>query len=63
MSKDFEIKFLYLNQKDVLKAGLNMEVAIKAMERALSLYTEGKTIMPFKTVLDLDERKRGRINA
>ncbi|MEM3488926.1 MAG: ornithine cyclodeaminase [Nitrososphaerota archaeon] len=63
MGREFEIKFLYLNQQDVVKTGLNMEIAIKAMERALSLYTEGKTIMPFKTVLDLDERKRGRINA
>lgn len=63
MSEKFDIKFLYLNQKDVIRTGLNMKMAIEAMEEALSLYTEGKTIMPYKTVLDLDERKRGRINA
>ncbi|MCR4429227.1 MAG: ornithine cyclodeaminase family protein [Caldiserica bacterium] len=63
MADEFDIQFLYLNQKDVLRAGLTMKMAISAMERALSLFTEGKTIMPYKTVLDLDERKRGRINA
>ncbi len=63
MSEKFDIKFLYLNQKDVIRTGLTMKMAIQAMEKALSLYTEGKTIMPYKTVLDLDERKRGRINA
>jgi len=54
MNENFDIKFLYLNQKDVVRAGLNIKIAIKAMERALSLFTEGKTIMPYKTVLDLD---------
>lgn len=63
MSQDFDIQFLYLNQKDVIRAGLTMKLAVQAMEDALSLYTAGKTIMPYKTVLDLDERKRGRINA
>lgn len=63
MSQDFDIQFLYLNQKDVVRAGLTMRLAVRAMEDALSLYTAGKTIMPYKTVLDLDERKRGRINA
>jgi len=59
----FDVRFLYLSQADVVQAGLTMKMAIEAMEDALSLFSEGKTIMPYKTVLDLDERKRGRINA
>jgi ornithine cyclodeaminase len=59
----FDVKFLYLSQADVVRAGLTMKMAVQAMEDALSLFSEGKTIMPYKTVLDLDERKRGRINA
>lgn len=59
----FDVKFLYLSQADVVRAGLTMKMAVRAMEDALSLFSEGKTIMPYKTVLDLDERKRGRINA
>jgi ornithine cyclodeaminase len=38
-------------------------VAIGAVEDAFKLHHRGEVILPYKTVLDMDERKRGRGNA
>ena len=58
-----EIEFLYLTQDDVRAAGLTMALALEAVEKTFRLYAEGKINMPHKTVLDLGERERGRVNA
>jgi ornithine cyclodeaminase len=58
-----EIEFLYLTQADVLEAGLTMELTLGIVEDTFSLHAQGKINMPHKTVLDLGERERGRINA
>jgi ornithine cyclodeaminase/alanine dehydrogenase-like protein (mu-crystallin family) len=58
-----DIEFLYLNQADIKETGVNMAIAMEAVEDAFRLHHQGKTILPAKTVLDLDERERGRGNA
>jgi ornithine cyclodeaminase len=58
-----EIEFLYLTQADIHEAGLTMELTLEIVERTFSLHSQGKINMPHKTVLDLGERERGRINA
>lgn len=58
-----DIEFLYLNQADIKKTGVTMAMAMDAVEDAFRLHHQGKTILPAKTVLDLDERERGRGNA
>lgn len=58
-----DIEFLYLNQADVKATGIDMKTVIDAVEDAFALHHRGQTILPFKTVLDLDERERGRGNA
>jgi 2,3-diaminopropionate biosynthesis protein SbnB len=61
MSQDIE--FLYLNRADVIATGINMKQTIDAVEDAFILHHEGKVLLPFKTVLDMGERERGRCNA
>lgn len=58
-----EIEFLYLTQADVQEAGLTMALTLKIVEETFTLHAQGKINMPHKTVLDLGERERGRINA
>lgn len=58
-----DIELLYLNQADIKETGITMAMAMEAVEEAFRLHHEGKTILPAKTVLDLDERERGRGNA
>lgn len=58
-----DIEFLYLNQADVRKTGLNMAMVLDAVEESFRLHHQGKAILPPKVVLDLDERERGRGNA
>jgi ornithine cyclodeaminase len=58
-----EIEFLYLTQADVITSGFNMESAMNAVEDSLKLFYKGKTILPYKVVLDMGERERGRSNA
>jgi len=60
---DVNIQFLYLTQKEVKEAGLDMKLTIETIEDVFRLHAEKKVIVPFKTVLDLDEKERGRINA
>jgi len=56
-------EFLYLSQEDVIAAGgLNMKKAIKDIEESFKLLALNKVILPSKTVLDLNEKKVGRIN-
>lgn len=58
-----EIEFLYLNQADIRRTGVDMAMAMKAVEDAFILHHRGQAILPTKTVLDLDEKERGRGNA
>jgi 2,3-diaminopropionate biosynthesis protein SbnB len=58
-----DVEFLYLNQDDIRQTGVSMKNAIKAVEDAFVLHHRGQAILPFKTVLDMDERERGRGNA
>jgi 2,3-diaminopropionate biosynthesis protein SbnB len=57
------IEFLYLNQQDVRATGMTMAAALEAVEDAFRLHHQGKVNLPYKTVLDLGERERGRGNA
>lgn len=64
MSK--QVEFLYLSQEDVIAAGgLDMKMAIKAVERAFKLLNERHVKIPNKIVMELPpgERERGRMNA
>lgn len=63
MKSNPEIKFIYLTQKDVVAAGLNMKLTLGTIEKVFKLHAEGKVNLPYKTVLDLGEKERGRINA
>lgn len=58
-----EIDFLYLTQAEVRQTGLDMEMTLSIVEEVFKLHARGKINMPHKTVLDLGERERGRINA
>jgi 2,3-diaminopropionate biosynthesis protein SbnB len=58
-----DIEFVYLNQKDVEATGVNMATALEAVEDAFRLHHQGQVNLPYKTVLDLGERERGRGNA
>ena len=55
--------FLYLNQKDIRETGVSMETALEAVEDALRLHHQGQVNLPYKIVLDMGERERGRGNA
>ncbi len=58
-----EIEFLYLTQADVRAAGLTMALTLEAVENVFKLHSLDQVNMPHKTVLDLGERERGRVNA
>jgi len=58
-----DIEFLYLNQADIRATGVSMETALEAVEDAFRLHHQGQVNLPYKTVLDLGERERGRGNA
>lgn len=58
-----QIEFIYLTQEDVRSAGLTMQMTLDIVEHVFKLHDQGKINMPHKTVLDLGERERGRINA
>ena len=58
-----DIEFIYLNQSDIRATGVNMSTALEAVEDALRLHHRGQVNLPYKTVLDLGERERGRGNA
>lgn len=58
-----DIKFLYLTQADVRATGVDMPMVMDAVEDSLRLHHQGQTNLPYKTVLDMGERERGRGNA
>ncbi len=58
-----DLKFLYLTQADVRATGVDMPMVMDAVEDSLRLHHQGQTNLPYKTVLDLGERERGRGNA
>jgi ornithine cyclodeaminase len=60
---DRDITFLYLSQSDIRATGVDMKTALQAVENAFKLHHRGEGILPHKTVLDMDERRRGRGNA
>ncbi len=62
MEEDKSFKFIYLTQEEVISTGMDMASFVQIEEEHFSLYDEGKIILPAKVVLDLNERKRGRIN-
>ena len=58
-----EPEFIYLQQEDVLATGYGMKDAMDTVAEALALHSQGKTNLPSKGILDMDERKHGRINS
>ncbi len=59
-----EIKFLYLSQEDVVRAGvLDMARTLEDIEKVFRLYAEDKVIMPAKNLIDFydDHEYRGHI--
>jgi 2,3-diaminopropionate biosynthesis protein SbnB len=58
-----DVEFLYLNQSDIRATGVGMATALEAVEDAFRLHHQGQVNLPYKTVLDLGERERGRGNA
>ncbi len=58
-----DIEFVFLNQADIRSTGINMQTAMSAVEDAFILHHQGKVLLPHKTVLDMDEKVRGRCNA
>ena len=57
------LEFLYLNRADVRATGVDMPLALEAVEDSFRLVHRGQVILPHKVVLDMDERERGRSNA
>jgi ornithine cyclodeaminase len=58
-----DVEFLYLNRADVIATGVTMAMVMDAIEDSFRLHHAGQTNLPWKTVLDLGERERGRGNA
>ena len=54
---------LYLTDDDVRVAGADMDLALACVEEVLKLHDKGRVNLPSKVVLDMDERRHGRINA
>lgn len=63
MEKDQNFQFMYLTQEEVVSTGVDMASLVQIEEEHFRLYNESQIILPPKVVLDLGERKRGRINA
>ncbi len=58
-----DIEFIFLSQADIRATGIDMKTAMEAVEDAFTLHHQGKALLPYKTVLDMGERERGRCNA
>jgi len=56
-------KLIYLSGDDVEAAGADMALAVDVVENVLLLHARGEVNLPSKVVLDMDERRHGRINA
>jgi|AGTN01.2.fsa_nt_gi Predicted ornithine cyclodeaminase, mu-crystallin homolog len=64
MNDKYEYRGLvYLSQEDIEKIGMDMKTAVECIREVLSLHDKKEVIMPSKVILDLDERRHGRINA
>ena len=60
---DHAIKFRYLSQEDLIKAGaFNMPMALAAVERSLVEFKKGEILFPEKIVQEFDEVYKDRIN-
>ena len=57
------IEILYLCQEDVKKTGLSMKIVNEAIEEVFKAHARDEVNLPYKIVLDLGERERGRVNA
>jgi N-[(2S)-2-amino-2-carboxyethyl]-L-glutamate dehydrogenase len=59
------VEFIYLSQEEVIAAGgLDMKMAIDAVEKAFVSVSKGETVIPSKIILELPpgEKERGRMN-
>ncbi|MCL5103192.1 MAG: ornithine cyclodeaminase [Armatimonadetes bacterium] len=56
-------EIVYLTAQEVDSAGANMALAIDCVEETLSLHERNQVKLPSKVILDMDERRHGRINA
>jgi len=52
-------EFLYLNQEDVRRTGIDIKSAMEAIEKALVDHSAKNFIMPPKTALSLEDRYKG----
>ena len=57
------VQIRYLTAADVKAVGLDMAQAVECVEQVLSLHSRGLVNLPSKVVLDMDERRHGRVNA
>ena len=56
-------EIIYLSAQDVGATGVDVAAVIEIVERVLSLHDKDRVTLPPKVVLDLDEKRHGRINA
>ena len=56
-------EIIYLSAQDVDATGVNVAAVIDIVELVLSLHDKDRVTLPPKIVLDLDEKRHGRINA
>ena len=54
-------KLLYLSAHDVDATGLDMPQAIDAVLQVLVMHSRREVILPSKVILDMDERRHGRV--
>ncbi len=54
---------LCLSASDVEATGLDMAEAIETVSQVLAMHARGQVNLPSKVILDMDERRHGRINA
>ena len=54
---------VYLSASDVDATGLDIAEAIEAVSQVLAMHASGQVNLPSKVILDMDERRHGRINA
>ena len=57
------MELLYLTAEDVERTGADITLAMECVEKVLSLHAKNEVILPPKVILDMDERRHGRINA
>ena len=60
---DSKRPLLYLSASDVQATGLDIVEAIETVSQILAMHASGQVNLPSKVILDMDERRHGRINA